>query len=344
MSDKLNNTSICILGMHRSGTSSITRGLNLLGVYLGETERMIKPQFDNPKGFWEHSHILAIHERILTTLDKSWDNIWPIDSECWKQKEITNLKQELCNLLLTEFSDKPLWGWKDPRTCLILPAWKEFSQELHFEIRYVIVLRNPVDVTNSLKIRNNFPLSKSYLLWKLYLLSALEETKDAKRIIVSYEEFMTNWKPTLRNISRTLAIPWPSDESLLSHEIESFLDKDLQHSQSSFDELTYKANKGQIPVSIVELYQLCLKAERDNDLANSATFKLKIADMYQEHISIMKMVSSEVKNIRDIDNQIILQKEQLLDLQRKQIKDIINTWSWKLTKPLRWFGNLLLRS
>ena len=33
----------------------------------------------------------------------------------------------------------PVWGWKDPRTCLTLPFW----QDVIGSIRYVICIRNP---------------------------------------------------------------------------------------------------------------------------------------------------------------------------------------------------------
>jgi len=43
---------ICILGMHRSGTSLLTRVLNLLGVELGAGDVFtMEPAADNPKGY-----------------------------------------------------------------------------------------------------------------------------------------------------------------------------------------------------------------------------------------------------------------------------------------------------
>ena len=43
---------LLVLGMHRSGTSALTRVLNLLGVALGDD--LMPPGPDNPLGFWEH--------------------------------------------------------------------------------------------------------------------------------------------------------------------------------------------------------------------------------------------------------------------------------------------------
>jgi hypothetical protein len=343
MKNALNNKAICVLGMHRSGTSSITRGLNLMGVYLGEPERMLKPQFDNPKGFWEHAGLVDIHERMLMTLSSTWDDIWPLESEWWKHREIKQLKEELICLLLREFADKPLWGWKDPRTCIMLPLWKEISQELNFELAFLIILRNPIDIAISLMNRNNISLNKSYLLWKLYILSALEVTKDADRFIISYEEFLDNWKHTLLKVSKAFCIPWPINECLLNSEMESFLDKGLQHSQSSLAELSYDIENENLSESIVSLYELCLKAEENQDVANSEEFKKRISNMYLEHIAYMRMIGSEVRLSLENQNRLILEKDELLREQNKLISGVFNTWSWKVTKPLRWLGDLLSR-
>ena len=57
---------VCIAGMHRSGTSLVARLLNLTGVYLGPEERMIPPKPDNPTGFWENLDFVHLNDQILT--------------------------------------------------------------------------------------------------------------------------------------------------------------------------------------------------------------------------------------------------------------------------------------
>lgn len=65
---------ICILGMHRSGTSLLTRILNLIGVYLGSDEALtVEPAEANPKGYWEHHEITSISDAILKRPGGSWD-------------------------------------------------------------------------------------------------------------------------------------------------------------------------------------------------------------------------------------------------------------------------------
>src|SRR4051794_5795333 len=67
---------ICsVAGMHRSGTSMVTRLLNLCGMELGT--RLTEPGADNPEGFWEYLEITQLNDEILGLWGGSWD--WPPD-------------------------------------------------------------------------------------------------------------------------------------------------------------------------------------------------------------------------------------------------------------------------
>src|SRR5437870_8336735 len=137
---------ICVLGMHRSGTSLITRVLSLLGMYLGPSEHLMKPNQFNPKGFWEHQSIVDLDDEILKRLEGSWCDP-PSFSAGWEgSSQFADLRQQARALIQNDFDAAMCWGWKDPRTCLTLPFWKQLLPPL----RYVICLRNPVDVARSL--------------------------------------------------------------------------------------------------------------------------------------------------------------------------------------------------
>src|SRR5947208_15190308 len=70
-------TCVLVLGMHRSGTSSFTRVLNLLGLALGGP--LLPPTDDNnAMGFWELQELVAINEEILDILEIPWDSYEPL--------------------------------------------------------------------------------------------------------------------------------------------------------------------------------------------------------------------------------------------------------------------------
>ena len=104
---------ICVLGMHRSGTSVIARMLNLLGVYLGPEERFLKPAFDNPKGFWEHRQISELNEEILNAFG-GHHLAPPVLPEGWlKAPDLAGLRSRAQAIISDDFGRSDFWGWKD---------------------------------------------------------------------------------------------------------------------------------------------------------------------------------------------------------------------------------------
>ena len=67
--------------MHRSGTSALTRGLQMLGVYLGND--FLSPQPDNPTGYWEDRKICELNERLLAAFGLKWEDVALIDDARW---------------------------------------------------------------------------------------------------------------------------------------------------------------------------------------------------------------------------------------------------------------------
>ena len=69
-------TAILVLGMSRSGTSLCTRVLNILGADLPMD--LVGPAPSNPTGHWEPKHLVALNDRILRGLGRSWDDPRPM--------------------------------------------------------------------------------------------------------------------------------------------------------------------------------------------------------------------------------------------------------------------------
>jgi len=58
-------TIVCVLGMHRSGTSLVARVLNVLGLDLGPEDHLMRFSEDNPAGHWESRPIKEINDETL---------------------------------------------------------------------------------------------------------------------------------------------------------------------------------------------------------------------------------------------------------------------------------------
>ena len=53
---------ICVLGMHRSGTSALTGVVEQLGAFLGPPAHLMAPRADNPAGFFEHQPLTDLND------------------------------------------------------------------------------------------------------------------------------------------------------------------------------------------------------------------------------------------------------------------------------------------
>lgn len=300
MINKANSRAICILGMHRSGTSAIARSINLLGVYLGESENLLSAQEDNPHGFWEHLNIIDIQNRILWELGVSWDTPVPLEELWWKNPEMIPFRNEIKQFISQQMISQNLWAWKDPRTCLLLPLWLDILQELGVEVNFVISIRNPLDIANSLLKRNNIPIQKSLGIWMNYMISVARWTANSKCILVSYDEFLDDWHQQLFNLSQQLNLPWPENELEFKETMQKFINPQFRHSYSSNDQL--KETIGLKP--FVNLYDIYLK-KMNFQLDHTLPQIEKIASEYKAYAALF-----DIANLTKIELQ---QRVELID-------------------------------
>ena len=137
-------SAILVLGMHRAGTSAVTRVLNLLGAELGD--ELLPPREDNPSGFWEHAGAVAIHERLLQGLHRSWLDTRGLPDGWAQRPPAAAARQEIAELIERDFDAVPLWALKDPRLSLFAPLWLEELDRRDIGARVVIVVRHPEEV------------------------------------------------------------------------------------------------------------------------------------------------------------------------------------------------------
>jgi len=196
------------MGMSRSGTSLTTRILNLAGVYLGPEDGLLWHP-SNPYGHWERLSMLRFNEWLLKSLGGTWrmPPSMPAGWEC--SPELAAEREVARRFIEHTFAGHDLWGWKDPRNCLTLPFW----QRLMPEMRYVICLRNPVDVAASLERREGMQAEEAFELWRTYVSAALDNTEGRPRLFISYDEYFGDWRPPVGRLVRFATASSPDEDS-----------------------------------------------------------------------------------------------------------------------------------
>ena len=139
--DPADRLALLVLGMHRSGTSALTRILNLLGAEIGDDLLPAHP--DNPAGFWESRDIVLLHDEILATLGSSWDDPRPIPDTAFERDGIRPHRERLRELLERDFGRSRCFVVKDPRLCRLLPLWLPLLEEMGVRAGCVLAGRHP---------------------------------------------------------------------------------------------------------------------------------------------------------------------------------------------------------
>jgi hypothetical protein len=240
-------TVVCTLGMHRSGTSVVSRILNLLGVYLGAPHDLLDVNANNPKGYWEHSPIVVLNDELLTRFGGRWDEPPAFPPSWLHDPRLADLRERARAVLADTFSAAPVWGWKDPRTCLTLPFW----QDAIGSIRYVICIRNPDAVFASLSRRDRMSSDKAERLWLTHVQSSLAHTSGQPRMFVFYDDIMHDWAPEVRRIAAFIGHPERADDPDVLASVGTFLERALCHHRMTIEDL---ATNHQISFATTGLY------------------------------------------------------------------------------------------
>ena len=238
-----------IIGMHRSGTTMLTRMLESLGLYVGWKKT----------GTHEAVFFQRLNKWVLSQCGASAES--PGAAICpLRDRGVRKLLVDLINYSM--YSPRVIsylgvkrylryhspvnldvpWGWKDPRSTFTLPIWLDifpYAKVIH-------ICRHGVDVANSFRSRNQKNLARiktnygKYKTW--YLLFLLVKSISKERGLIdlraaSLEGRFTLWEEYVREARTHLD---NLRESAIEVKYEDFLDQpdELLRALSDFCELS----------------------------------------------------------------------------------------------------------
>jgi hypothetical protein len=180
---------VAITGMHRSGTSMITRALHDSGLHLigSEASELIDAAEDNPEGFWENKAIVACNDELLEATGGSWDNPPDFPPHAVDDPRVADIAAA-STAAITALSVHDHWGFKDPRLCLTAAYWLDLVPDL----RFIVCVRHPLEVALSLKRRNQNSYSLGLALWERYYATVLDLLPPERVLITHYDTFFTD--------------------------------------------------------------------------------------------------------------------------------------------------------
>ena len=268
---------IAVIGVQRSGTSAITKGLQVLGVSLGEFYGPNITGADNEKGYFEDLEISFLDISMLNSIGYTWDNpVLPVFDDNTKQV-LSSFYPIAANILQRRFESTNLFGFKDPLIARLLPLWNEIFKDVGAEVSYIIACRNPLSVAKSMEKRDGFDIVKGCYIWLGIVTAALINSVGYNRIVVDYDELMKDPEKQLRRTAERLNLKFNKESSEFKEYNNSFLSESLRHTSFGIGDLTANAD---VPPKIAELYVLLKRIAMDEISIDGIEAAAKINKIY----------------------------------------------------------------
>jgi hypothetical protein len=193
---------ICVLGMHRSGTSALTGTLEAAGLHLGNV--VTRGRF-NRKGSREDKRVMVLNEAVLEDNGGAWHR--PPDQAVW-----THERRLARDRIISSFDGHEMWGFKDPRFLFTVAGWQEVLPRIEF----VGTIRNPVSVVKSLLNRPNSEGSEQelYELWRRYNEKLIELWEIHRFALVDFDAGPEKYLADLDAICRMLGLEPPKRQGV----------------------------------------------------------------------------------------------------------------------------------
>jgi hypothetical protein len=285
----MKSRAVLVLGMHRCGTSAITRCLGFLGADLGS--ELIAAASDNPTGFWEDGRFLAINERLTQLLgeeaDQGWKNCAPLEIPL-SSSAVRSLVSEAVEEIRGRFATSAWWAFKDPRTLRAFPFWEETLIQAGAQIMEVIAVRHPLACAQSLLQRNGIPEERSLLLWAGQYLAHWPRVAARPFVAVDYDQLLEEPGRELRRLSDRLGLPW---RETAAEEACRFLRSDLRHTRFATEDL--KSRPGISPL-VAETFEALEDFCVDRDLQSASARMRSLHAEFSRTVPVLRALDSEM--------------------------------------------------
>ncbi len=215
---------IVVIGMHRSGTSMCSNMLHMLGADMAES---IHAAPANAKGHWERPRLVDMNDAIFGFFRRQWgspSHVLDLPEHWLSDPRVHEVRARAAEWLRPRLGALRPFGFKDPRTTILLPFWRQVFAEIGAEPRYVFCIRDPAQVARSLQVRDGMERGQAEYRWLTYNLEAIDAVAGTPVCILPYEDWFDAPEPTARRLARDTGLPEPSPAA-----VRQVIDAELRH-------------------------------------------------------------------------------------------------------------------
>ena len=339
---------LLVLGMHRSGTSVVTRVASLMGANL--PVHIMEAGLGNETGHWESQVLVDYHDALLSELGSRWDDWQPLEFERLAASRLEEIRSELWRVIAGEYGVKSPFVIKDPRICRFAHMFISLLDDNGILTRVLIPFRNPLEVIHSLQARDDMHRVDAAFLWLRHILDAENASRGHIRSFISYPELLETWRACWTRVSDDLKVVWPTQIEQVEDQIEQFINPKQRHHHHGDDELKLDPLLKQW---IASAYNCLLELQKSSKSSNAIERLDRISHQITEasptlfqaisqiRRSYEEQIAEHKKNLTRKEqeitrrDQIIAHHDRLVADRDKIIAHIYGSFSWKATKPLR---------
>src|SRR5262249_25264262 len=140
---------VVVTGMHRSGTSLVASIVSALSMNMGP--ELLPADSNNARGYFEDVEFLELQRTILSECCDGNDGGHPdwgwTENNTLDPNRVRAFRPRAADLVARRSQTPGVWGWKDPRSSLLLDFWDALLDGA----RYILVYRYPWDVADSMQ-------------------------------------------------------------------------------------------------------------------------------------------------------------------------------------------------
>jgi hypothetical protein len=237
-SDGTRQRAVFVVGAGRSGTSAITRGVQALGVDLGD--RLKQATAKNPTGFFEDAELVALSKRVRGVLDVRPESVRLLADRDFADADLAPLRREALSIIEARFAGSPVWGFKYSHTLRLLPFWEGVFEDAGFVPSFVVAARSPLSVARSRAKLD--PVrgiqEKSDLEWLVAVVPYFRRMATHPFVVVDYDLLMGDPETQLERLALRLSLPLDDAAAAgIRAYREEFLSGDRRHTQFSEEDL-----------------------------------------------------------------------------------------------------------
>ncbi|MEM7299175.1 MAG: hypothetical protein AAF391_13025, partial [Bacteroidota bacterium] len=280
-----------MLGMHRCGTSAITRLISMLGAEL--PKRVIGAGPGNQIGHWEPSRFVEYNDQLLSELHSSWHDWDRLDLKKLSSARREQISTDIKDIIAEDFGTARIFVLKDPRISRFASFFLQSLRNSGINVSVLITFRNPLDVIDSLMARREFwptnlDRTDAALLWLSHLLPAELAARDLPHALLSYERVLDNPADSIQNAVSLIDIDLPISVSQTKSDLNSFIDNAHRHHKHRPDEVLLDP---QLAGWVTDCYSALLDLEAQRNVVHAHETLDLIRSQFYAALPLLKEVA-----------------------------------------------------